>query len=103
MARRNYKFTDKKHTRRGPGSLVLGALSLILTILSLSLSYRMSGEAGSIVGLMGIFALLFSITGFVLAVRGFREEDVYYITSQIGAVLDGVLFIGWALVYMIGM
>ena len=52
---------------------------------------------------MGIFALLSSVTGFVLAVRGFQEEDVYYITSQIGAVLDGVLFIGWALVYMIGM
>ena len=54
-------------------------------------------------GLLGVLAMLFSVTGFVLAVRGFREEDVYYAASQIGAVLNGILFIGWALVCMIGM
>ena len=52
---------------------------------------------------MGILSFLASITGFVLAVRGFQEEDVYYLTSQVGAVLNGVLFIGWVLVCMIGM
>ncbi|HIT67915.1 MAG TPA: hypothetical protein IAB61_11850 [Candidatus Merdisoma merdipullorum] len=103
MARRNYKFTDKKHTRQGLASLCLGAAALILTVLSLALAYRMSGEAGSIVGLLGVFAMLSSVVGFVLAVRGFQEEDVYYISSQIGSVLNGLLFIGWALVCMIGM
>lgn len=103
MARRNYKFTDKRHTRQGLMALALGVLSLVLTAASLLLAYQKSGEAGSIVGLMGIFALLFSIAGFVLAIRGFQEEDVYYISSQIGAVLNGLLFIGWAFVCMIGM
>lgn len=103
MARRNYKFTDKKHTRQGLASLALGLVSLILTAVSLSMAYRLSGGAGSVTGLMGILALICSITGFVLAVRGFQEDDVYYISSQIGAVLDGVLFIGWAIVGMIGM
>ena len=86
MARRNYKFTDKKHTRQGLASLGLGAAALILTAVSLSMAYRLSGQAGSAVGLMGMLALLCSITGFVLAVRGFQEEDVYYISSQAGAV-----------------
>ena len=62
-----------------------------------------AGQAGSAVGLMGMLALLCSITGFVLAVRGFQEEDVYYISSQAGAVLDGILFIGWAVIGIIGM
>lgn len=103
MARRGYKFTDKRHTRQGLASLGLGAAALVLTALSLSMAYRMSGAAGSVVGLMGILAMLASVAGFVAAVRGFREEDVYYVTSQIGSVLNGVLFIGWALVCMIGM
>ena len=102
MAKRNYKFTDKKHTRQGLASLGLGAAALILTAVSLSMAYRLSGQAGSAVGLMGMLALLCSITGFVLAVRGFQEE-VYYISSQAGAVLDGILFIGWAVIGIIGM
>lgn len=103
MTRRNYKFTDKKHTRQGIMSLALGAAALILTAVSLSMAYRLSGGAGSAVGLMGILALLCSITGFVLAVRGFQEDDVYYISSQTGALLNGILFIGWAIVGIIGM
>mgnify|MGYP000528462718 CR=1 FL=1 len=101
MARRNYKFTDKKHTRQGLMSMGMGAAALVFTVLALSLAYRMSGGAGSAAGLLGVLAMLFSVT--VLAVRGFREEDVYYAASQIGAVLNGILFIGWALVCMIGM
>lgn len=103
MARRSYKFTDKKHTRQGLVSLALAAASIIFTAVCLMMAYRMSGEAGSMVGLLGILSFLASITGFVLAVRGFQEEDVYYLTSQVGAVLNGVLFIGWVLVCMIGM
>ena len=103
MARRNYKFTDKKHTRQGLMSMGMGAAALVFTVLALSLAYRMSGGAGSAAGLLGVLAMLFSVPGFVLAVRGFREEDVYYAASQIGAVLNGILFIGWALVCMIGM
>ena len=45
MARRNYKFTDKKHTRQGLASLGLGAAALILTAAALSMAYRLSGQA----------------------------------------------------------
>ncbi len=103
MARRTYKFTDKKHTRQGISSLGLGLTALILSVLSLALAYRMSGQAGNAVGFMGALAMLANIVGLVLAIRGFREEEVYYISSQIGAVLNGILIIGWAIVFMIGM
>ena len=94
---------DIRHTRQGRISMGMGASALGCTVLAMSLGYRMSGGAGSSVGLLGVLAMLFSVTGFVLAVRGFREEDVYYAASQIGAVLNGILLIGWALVCMIGM
>ena len=54
MARRNYKFTDKKHTRQGLMSMGMGAAALVFTVLALSLAYRMSGGAGSAVGLLGV-------------------------------------------------
>ena len=103
MVRRSYKFTDKKHTKQGLLSVVCGGTALILTAASLSLVYQRSGQAGSIVSLLGVFAMLASVVGFVLALRGFQEEDVYVISSQIGVVVDGLLFILWAMVCVIGM
>ena len=47
--------------------------------------------------------MMASAAGFVLALRGFQEEDVYVISSQVGVVLDGLLFILWAVVCVIGM
>ena len=103
MVRRSYKFTDKKHTKQGLLSVACGGVALILTAVSLSLAFRMAGEAGSVVGLLGIFAMMASAAGFVLAIRGFQEEDVYMISSQVGVVLDGLLFILWAVVCVSGM
>ncbi|MEI3521325.1 MAG: DUF6142 family protein [Anaerosacchariphilus sp.] len=82
MVRRSYKFTDKKHTKQGLLSVACGGTALILTAASLSLAYQRSGQAGSIVSLLGVFAMLASVVGFVLALRGFQEEDVYVISSS---------------------
>ncbi len=103
MARRSYKFTDKKHTKQGICSAGFAGAALVFTGVSLLLAYRMAGQAGSLVGLLGVLAMACSAVGFVLAVRGFQEEDVYYLFSQIGAVANGILFILWALVCMLGM
>ena len=103
MARRSYKFTDKKHTKQGLASVACGVAALALTGTALMLAFRGAGQAGSIVGLMGLLAMLLSVEGFVLALRGFQEEDVYVISSQVGVVLDGLLFILWAVVCVIGM
>lgn len=103
MARRNYKFTDKKHTKQGLASSALGLLALGLTAVSLLISYQKAGEAGSVTGLLGLLSMLAAAVGFTLAVRGFREEDVYYLTAQTGVVINGVLLILWALVCVIGM
>lgn len=103
MARKSYKFTDKKHTRQGLLSMAFSGAALILTIAALILAYRTGGGAGSVAGLLGLLAMAGSAAGFVLALQGFREEDVYYLSARIGVSVSGVLFILWALVCVIGM
>jgi len=103
MARRSYKFTDKKHTKQGMVSSGLGLLALLMMALAVFMAYRLSGNAGSYTGLLGLLSMLFSAVGFVLAVKGFQEEDAYYLFSQIGAFLNGALFILWVLIFIIGM
>ncbi len=83
--------------------MALGLISLILTALALLLAYRRSGQAGSIVGLFGMLAMGLGLLGFVLAIRGLKDEDTYLISCHAGVVLDGLLFILWAMVCVIGM
>lgn len=103
MAKRSYKFTDKKHTKQGLASTAFGAAALLLLGIALWMAFRQSGAAGSIIGFLGLWSMLFSAAGFVLGTRGFREEDVYYLFSQIGVVLNGALFILWVLIFIAGM
>ena len=103
MAKRSYKFTDKKHTKQGIASSVLGIAALVLLTAGVLLAYRMAGEAGAAAGLMGFLSLIFSILGFVLGIRGFREDEVYYFFSKVGVGLNGILFILWMLIFIAGM
>ena len=72
MAKRSFKFTDKKHTKQGIASSVLGIAALVLLTAGVLLAYRMAGEAGAAAGLMGFLSLIFSIFAtFQLAFFGF--------------------------------
>ena len=103
MARRTYKFTDKKHTKQGMASTALGVAALLLLCVAFWMAFEKAGRAGSFIGLWGLFSLLGSVVGFVLGIRGFQEEDAYYLFSRIGVILNGVLFILWMLVFIVGM
>lgn len=103
MAKRSYKFTDKKHTKQGIISSILGLAALILLAAGIITAYGMEGGAGPSAALMGFLSMAFSIIGFVLGARGFHEEDAYYLFSKIGIGLNGVLFILWVLIFVAGM
>ena len=103
MAKRSYKFTDKKHTSQGMLSFFLGISALVLLVAGLLTAYRMFGAAGPYVGLMGFLSLICSVMGFVLGIRGFQEDEVYYLFSKMGVGLNGVMFILWMLIFIAGM
>ena len=103
MARRIYKFTDKKHTRQGMVSVATGVVSMFLLVITLTMAYRSSGNGSAWMGLWGALGLLSTVLGILLAVKGFQEEDVYYLFSQIGVVLNGLFFILWVLIFILGM
>ena len=103
MAKRSYKFTDKKHTVKGLASLACAVFAAVVTIYVIFWAFRESGNAGSVAGLLGLLAMLACAAGFVLALQGLHEEDVYYITAYVGAGVDGVLLIIWIMICVVGM
>lgn len=103
MAKRSYKFTDKKHTRQGMLSTFLGVAGLALLVAGVITAYRMTENAGPATALMGFLSMAFSLAGFLLGARGFQEEDVYYLFSKIGIGMNGILFVLWVLIFVAGM
>jgi hypothetical protein len=56
-----------------------------------------------VTGLLGLLSMLTAAVGFFLALQGFHQEDAYYLFSQVGLLLNGLLFILWVLIFVVGM
>ena len=101
--RRGYKFTNKRHTRQGMISSGLGLCVLLLVSGLFYLSYARAGEVGDVTGFLGFIAMLASIVGLWMGVKGCKEEGSFYLFSYIGCILNGVLLVIFILLYILGM
>ena len=88
MARKNYIFTNKKHSKKAIMSTVLGTISLISLNIVIYLSYLSGGVAQSGYGVTGFLATVFSITGLGLGIAAVRNKDYYRVFPWVGTVLN---------------
>ena len=92
--KKNYKFTNKRHSEKAVMSTVFGALSLISLVTVIYLAYINAGEAPVNYGFSGILILIFAITGLVLAMKGSaaREElaEAKNAITQLGLKLEEI-------------
>jgi uncharacterized membrane protein len=100
--KQRYKFTDKKHSRQGILSSVLGTLALLLLSGVAITAYLQSGQAGKEIALLGFLALLLACVGLYHGVRSLKEEDSYPLFPWIGSGLNGILLIAFVLIYVLG-
>lgn len=101
--RREYKFTNKSHTKRGLLSSGIGFFALLLLGGLFYLSYEQSGNVEAYAGVLGFLSMIGSAAGLMLAAESFREEDKFYLFSYVGCILNGALLVGWILLYVLGM
>lgn len=97
-----FKFSDKYHPVQGIVGVVLAILVLITSCVLFYISSTSSGNAGVWIGLIGVLLLIINIIGFVLSVRGFRKQDIYYHFPIAGILLNGFLFVVFLLLYIVG-
>lgn len=102
MAGRNYKFTNKKHPAKAICSLMLGIVSLLGICAVIYLSFAQQGATKPGYGLTGLLALIFSLTGFVLALLSFRDRDCFYAFSWAGVILNVLVLLGVGFIFSLG-
>lgn len=102
--RRKYIFTNKKESKKGIMSAVLGIIALVSLFFAVYETFRNQGQALVKYGVAALFALLFALAGIVLGIMSKMEEDRFYLFSYLGIILNllaiaGIGFIIYAGVY----
>ena len=97
-----YTFTRTEETEGGFSSLVFAGCSLILFLVSACLSFFWEGKAESWIGALGLMAVLFSVSGFLIGMKSFKEEQVSHRMSVLGSITSGGMLVAWLALFLNG-
>lgn len=103
LKRKNVRFSDKKHSVRGIISFLMSVISILLLGIVFYFSSLAKGEGGSFLGGIGLIILIFSLAGFILAIKAYKEKDIYYHTPILGSIFNGTIFIVLFILYIMGL
>lgn len=103
MARKkNYIFTNKKHSEKAIMATILGLISLLSLGAVVFLTYTRDGEATVGYGVTGILAAIFSLIGLGLGISTIREADRYRLFPCLGILFNLVALVGIGLILYVG-
>lgn len=103
MKRKNhYKFTGKKHSKRGMLACFLAAASIFALIYMIMSSFMRKGEGSVYLGSAGILALIAAVAAFVQAVKSLREEDSFRGIPIVSILLSLLASGAWIALYAVG-
>ncbi|PXV89065.1 hypothetical protein C8E03_10741 [Lachnotalea glycerini] len=100
--KRRIKFSNKSHAINGIISTILGAISFLLMIALVIVSYFFKGEAGVYIGSLGLTAFVIAVVGLAKGLTSFKERERYYLFSKIGSIFNAIMIALWAAIYLIG-
>lgn len=97
------KFSGRKRSVQGMVATGIGVLTILLAVVSIWISSRASGMAGVFLGFLGLVVVALAIAGVWIAIRSFKEKDIFYTFPAIGFILNGIVLIGFVVIYFIGL
>ena len=100
--RRSYKFTEKKHSKKSMIAIGVGAISQILFLVFIYLSYQAAGQLSTYFGAVGVMSMVASVVSFLISSVAIKEEDIFPLYPKIAMAVTGVSALCWAGLYLIG-
>lgn len=90
MKRKNYIFTNKKHSLRAIMAAILGIISLASLAIVVYLAYTRGGQTPGGYGVTGLLATLFALTGLIMGILTVREKVYYPLFPWLGVILNAL-------------
>ena len=91
--RRNFTFTNKKHSEKAIMGTILGMISLVSLGIVIFLSYQKNGETPVSYGLTGLLATIFSMIGLILGILTLQEKENFQLFPWVGTILNVVALV----------
>lgn len=100
--RKKYRFIETLPSKGGLAAMRLAAVSFVLFVIDVAISFAQKGQAGSYIGGIAVTAMLLSIYGFYVGMKSFSEKGVSPRTSVVGSIGCGIMAILWLLLFLTG-
>lgn len=95
-------FQSRRRSRKGIAGFILAMLGTLIFLALCIISAVAKGEAGSIVGIIGLGVMVICGIAFYLSLKGLKEQDVYTRLPFAGLVVSGGLFVLLFCLYVLG-
>ena len=103
MMRTRFGQSPRRHSRKGMKSCILAALSFLLLVFMIWISFCLKGNVNILVGFAGLFTMVMAGYGIYQGVTGLRERDKNYITCKVGIAVCSALFLGMCAIFIRGL
>lgn len=80
----------------------LAAVSLIMAVAAVWMSYRMQGSAPLSAAALGLCSMLTAVSALIYGIFSFLEKDKNYLLAKISLAVSGVLILGWSIIIVLG-
>lgn len=98
----SYMFTNKKHPLEAVLACII-AIAIVITIGILSyFSSKTGGNGPLLYGIISFWVMWLALANFVISLFSLRKKEIFYLFPILGTVLNGLLFFGLFMLYMIG-
>ena len=100
--RRNYKFTEKYHSKRAIAAFAIAAVLLILYVVFVYLAYMGDGGLSTYFGSAGVMAMLLSVISFIVSITSFGDEDSFQMFPRLALFTSMLSSVCWVGTYIMG-
>lgn len=102
VRKKQYSYIKKPFAKNGWMSLVLTSIAFLLTQGLLFVSIKRGGDAGIVMAVLSVWAILLDIAGVAFGVAGMAEKEKNYTIVIICFVLEIVVLLEWVIVLRTG-
>ena len=100
--RSNYKFTEKKQSKRGIAAFCIALVSIGIFSYVVWNSYSHDGAGSMYLGSAGVSSMLLSIVAFSVSIKSLKEENSFKLFPYLAGICSTLIMGIWIILYIMG-